>query len=128
VSIASILAMNPACLILDEPTAGQDQAGIDLMAEIVRRQGQAAGKTVLAITHDMDFCAANFERILVMHQGRLVFDGPILTALAEPAILLEAGMDLPQLQRLGLALGLARPVRDQDEFLQAYRQWKKSNS
>lgn len=120
IALASILAIEPAFLILDEPTAGQDPAGIDLMARIVQAYVQA-GKTVLAITHDMDFCAENFDRLLVMNQGRLALDAATCDALVKPDLLLEAGLVLPQIQRLAGALGMQAAVRNAGDFIEAYR-------
>ena len=69
VAIASVLAMDPDVLILDEPTIAQDVRGRRRIAEIVRTLSQR-GKLVLAILHDMDFVAECFERVIVMAQGR----------------------------------------------------------
>jgi energy-coupling factor transport system ATP-binding protein len=66
--------MDAAVLVLDEPTTGQDRAGVERVGRIVEAM-QAAGRTVIAITHDMAFARQSFDRILVMHEGRLV-DGP----------------------------------------------------
>jgi energy-coupling factor transport system ATP-binding protein len=115
--------MNPQFLILDEPTAGQDPAGVELMAEVIRAS-RAAGKGVLAITHDMDFCAENFERLIVLKQGRLVFDGEMGAALVNPGVFREAGLGEPQVQQVGRALALEGPMPTMDAFLEAYRAWK----
>ena len=74
VAIASVLAMDPDVLILDEPTIAQDVRGRRRIAEIVRTLSQR-GKLVLAILHDMDFVAECFERVIVMAQGRVVAEG-----------------------------------------------------
>jgi energy-coupling factor transport system ATP-binding protein len=74
VGLAGVLAMDPAVLVLDEPTTGQDRAGVERVGRIVGAM-RAAGRTVIAITHDMAFARQSFDRIVVMHDGRLV-DGP----------------------------------------------------
>jgi energy-coupling factor transport system ATP-binding protein len=74
VTIASIIAMDTRVMILDEPTAGQDPRGNRLLADIIaalRRQG----KTLITISHDMDFVAENFSRVIVMADRRIVADG-----------------------------------------------------
>ncbi|MEX2011608.1 MAG: ABC transporter ATP-binding protein [Chloroflexota bacterium] len=73
-ALASVLAMGTAVVVLDEPTTGQDMRGMAIVEEIVGTV-QAAGRTVIAISHDMRFVAERFERIVVMRQGRVVLDG-----------------------------------------------------
>ena len=75
VALASVLAMDPAVLVLDEPTLGQDAAGIERIGGLVRDIA-AAGRTVIAITHDPAFAARAFARVVVMRDGALVADGP----------------------------------------------------
>ena len=71
VALASILAMDTPIVILDEPTTGQDAASIQRIAEIVAEL-QRSGKSVLTITHDIDFCAENFKRLVVMGRGKVL--------------------------------------------------------
>ena len=71
VGLASVLATDPAAVVLDEPTTGQDGPGVARVGRIIDAL-QAAGKSVVAITHDMEFAAAHFERIVVMRQGEVV--------------------------------------------------------
>jgi energy-coupling factor transport system ATP-binding protein len=73
-ALASVLAMGTPVLVLDEPTTGQDMRGMAIVEEIVAAVS-AAGKTVVAISHDMRFVAERFERVVVMRQGRVVLDG-----------------------------------------------------
>ena len=75
VALAAVLAMDPAILVLDEPTTGQDPAGVARVRAIVDAW-RAAGRTVIAITHDLAFAAAAFGRVLVLRDGALVDDGP----------------------------------------------------
>jgi len=75
VALAGVLAMDPAVLVLDEPATGQDRDGIERVGLIVRAM-QAAGRTVIAITHDMAFATRWFDRVVVMHEGRLVDHPP----------------------------------------------------
>ena len=73
-ALASVLAMGTPVLVLDEPTTGQDMRGMAIVEEIVAAVS-AAGRTVVAISHDMRFVAEWFERVVVMRQGRVVLDG-----------------------------------------------------
>ena len=75
VALAGVLAMDPAVLVLDEPTTGQDRDGVERVGLIVRAM-QSAGRTVIAITHDMAFATRWFDRVVVMHEGRLVDHRP----------------------------------------------------
>jgi len=73
-ALASVLAMETPVLVLDEPTTGQDERGIDTVARIIAGAA-ASGRTVIAISHDMRFVAERFERVVVMRLGRIVLDG-----------------------------------------------------
>jgi energy-coupling factor transport system ATP-binding protein len=73
-ALASVLAMETPVLILDEPTTGQDAAGVERVREIVANAA-ASGRTVIAISHDMRFVAEAFERVVVMRDGRVILDG-----------------------------------------------------
>lgn len=74
VTIASALAMQPKVLILDEPTSGQDAKSRESIMRILVELN-AAGKTVILVTHDMDTMARYAKRAVVMDRGRKVFDG-----------------------------------------------------
>lgn len=73
-ALASVLAMRTPVLVLDEPTTGQDMRGMAIVEEVVAAVS-AAGRTVVAISHDMRFVAERFDRVVVMRQGRIVLDG-----------------------------------------------------
>lgn len=75
VALAGVLAMDPAVLVLDEPTIGQDRDGVERVGRIVRAM-QEAGRTVIAVTHDMAFATQRFDRIVVMHEGLVVHHQP----------------------------------------------------
>lgn len=118
VALASIIAMDTPIIILDEPTTGQDAVNIARMANAVTALHEH-GKTVIAITHDIDFCAENFERVIALLQGKVLLDGPANEVLGQEEILAQSYVDPPQLTRLGLRLGLKEIVRNQEEFLKA---------
>ena len=105
VALAAILAMRTPVVIIDEPTIGQDAAGVSLLGEIVEGLHED-GRTVIAISHHIEFCAANFERIVVMSQGRVIADGPPQVVFLKDDILAEAHVEAPQLVRLAAALGV----------------------
>lgn len=120
VALGSIVAMDTPVVIFDEPTTGQDAASVGRIVGIVAALRER-GKTVITITHDIDFCAENFERIIALSQGRVLLDGPAEEVLDQEETLAVTYVDPPQLTRLGKRLGLPETVRDQEGFLRAYQ-------
>ena len=100
VAIAGILAMEPNILILDEPTVGLDPAGQKSMMDLFRTLTEDYGKTIIIVTHDMNVVAEYTNRVLVMNQGRLVFDGTPVTLFSNQVLLRECNLDLPSVSRL----------------------------
>jgi energy-coupling factor transport system ATP-binding protein len=120
VALASIVSMDTDIVIFDEPTTGQDAVNIGRIANVIKALRER-GKTVITITHDIDFCAENFERVIAMSQGQILLDGSANEILGQQEILATTYVDPPQLTRLGLRLGLKKTVRNQEEFLTAIR-------
>ena len=116
VAIASIIAMDSPIVIFDEPTTGQDASNISRIANVIKSL-RGRGKTVITITHDIDFCAENFERVIAMSQGKVLLDGKANDVLGQEEILASTYVDPPQLTRLGKRLGFKETVRNEDEFL-----------
>jgi len=94
VAIAGVLASRPACIVFDEPTSMLDPPGRRRVAEIIQRLNSEEGITVVLITQSMDEAAAA-RRILVMHQGCVVLDGPPALIFEQEERLQELGLDLP---------------------------------
>ncbi len=120
VALASVIAMDTDIIIFDEPTTGQDAVNIARIASVIKTLRER-GKTVITITHDIDFCAENFERVIALSQGKILLDGPARDVLGQEEILATTYVDPPQLTRLGKRLGLKETVRNQEEFLNAIR-------
>ena len=118
VALASIIAMDTPIVIFDEPTTGQDAANMSRIAHVIAEL-KKEGKTVITITHDIDFCAENFERVIALSKGEVLLDGPAHEVLGEEEILAQTYVDPPQLTRLGKVLGLKETVTRQEEFLKA---------
>jgi energy-coupling factor transport system ATP-binding protein len=112
-AIASILAMQTPIVVLDEPTTGQDARGFDRVGAIVDELG-AAGRTVIAISHDMRFVAEHFVRIVVMRAGEVILDGTPEVVFAEPSwpALASTYLEAPFPARLGATLGLGSTPTD----------------
>ena len=106
-ALASILAMETPIVILDEPTTGQDARGMNRVQSIVAELS-AAGRTVIAVSHDMRFVAESFERVVVMREGRIVLDGTPSEAFAEAAwpTLASTYLEPPLAALVGARLGL----------------------
>jgi energy-coupling factor transport system ATP-binding protein len=120
VALASVIAMDTKVVIFDEPTTGQDAANIARIAHVIQVL-RGRGKTVITITHDIDFCAENFPRVIAMAQGQILLDGPAHDVLGQEQVLARTYVDPPQLTRLGKRLGFKETVRNQEEFLEALK-------
>jgi len=95
-ALASILAMRPEALILDEPTAGLDPSGRrDLLAR-VRAWQVETGATLILVSHNLDELARIVERVIVLDRGKVVADGPTRQVLSDGGLLSAAGLDVPQ--------------------------------
>jgi energy-coupling factor transport system ATP-binding protein len=112
-ALASILAMETPVVVLDEPTTGQDARGIERVRRAVADLS-AAGRTVVAISHDMRFVADAFERVVVMRDGRIVLDGSPAEVFAESAwpTLASTFLEPPLAARIGARLGLGATPTD----------------
>jgi energy-coupling factor transport system ATP-binding protein len=115
VCLASVLAMKPKVVVLDEPTTAQDQFGVNRLIEIVRRiRGQ--GQTVVTITHDMDFVAEAFERTVVMREGQIVLDSPTPQVFARQAVLATTYVKPSAMSRLAQQVGLPADLMTVDRL------------
>lgn len=121
VALASILAMDTPIVIFDEPTTGQDFTNITRIANVIAEL-KKTGKTVITITHDIDFCAENFERVIALSKGQVLLDGSPREILGQEEVLAQTYVDPPQLTRLGKKIGLQETVITPQEFLKALAQ------
>ena len=116
VAIASIISMDTPIVIFDEPTTGQDAANIARIANVIKVLRER-GKTLITITHDIDFCAENFERVIAMSQGKILLDGKANEVLGQEDRLATTYVDPPQLTRLATRLELNDTIIREDMFL-----------
>jgi energy-coupling factor transporter ATP-binding protein EcfA2 len=116
-ALAGALALEPALLVLDEPTAGLDARARSRVATALA--GRAAeGTALLVITHDLEFAAETLERGLVLDHGRLAHDAPLADLLALGDRLEALGLAPPPLSRLSTALSLpGHPIRAREVAL-----------
>ena len=124
VTLASVIAMDPDVIILDEPTIAQDDSGKQLIQKIIREL-RDNGKLVISILHDMDLVAASFERVIAMSSGSVIADGTPRQVFSDEDVLRKAGLELPHITKLAKRLGAEPTVLSDDEFLlersQCYR-------
>ena len=123
-ALASVLAMRTPVLILDEPTTGQDARGVATVRRVIDAVG-AEGRTVVAISHDMEFVAETFERVAVLRAGRVVLDGPPGEVFAEGAwpALASTYLEPPLAAVVGARLGLG-PTPTDATLIEALRPWR----
>jgi energy-coupling factor transport system ATP-binding protein len=114
VALASVLAWNPNMLILDEPTIGQDYQQKEKLRQFIV-QMQAQGKTVVIVTHDVEFVAESNPRVVLMKEGTVVADGEGKEILTNPEVLAQSSIVLPQIAQIFMKLtplGLPKNVID----------------
>ena len=123
IAIAGIIAMEPKCIVLDEPTAMLDPRGRREVMETITRLNREKGITVVLITHHMDE-AAQAQRVVVMHKGRVAADGAPKEVFTQVQLLHDLGLAAPEtvelcyeLNQLGFRLPLDR--LDEKECAQA---------
>jgi energy-coupling factor transport system ATP-binding protein len=103
VALASVLAWDPKILILDEPTIGQDYQQKEKLRQFIL-QMKAQGKTVVIVTHDVEFVAECNPRVVLMRGGKIVADGEARKILTDPEILEQASIVPPQIAQIFINL------------------------
>ena len=111
-AVATVLAMRPRVLILDEPTTGLDYPQVRTMLELLARL-RAEGTTIVVITHSPWVVVEYAERALLMRGGRLVFDGALDDLLGDEDLLASAAFEAPPAARVARALGISARTVDQ---------------
>ena len=100
VALASVYAMDPEILFLDEPTTGQDQYGKTKLGLLSRKMKQL-GKTIIIISHDMDFVAEYADRVIVMNESRVILDGTPADVFSNEEVMKTAHIMPPQIYAIG---------------------------
>ncbi len=94
VAIAGVIAMEPRCIVLDEPTAMLDPSGRREVIDTVTRLCREKGITIVLITHHMDECVGA-DRLIVMSNGRIMLDGKPADVFQQTETLRSEGLDVP---------------------------------
>jgi len=111
VALAGVLVMEPAVLVLDEPTAGLDRQQRERVIGALRRRA-AAGVTVLVVSHDLAFVAELVERVVVLREGRVAADRSARELLYDRGALAALELTPPVTVEIGQALRLpGAPIR-----------------
>ena len=104
VEIIKVLYRGADILILDEPTAGLDPAGRENLMANIRDYHRNKGSTVVLVSHSMEEIARNVERIVVMRDAHVYMDGTPRQVFARAEELEQAGLDVPQVTKIAMAL------------------------
>ena len=130
VALASVLAWDPQILILDEPTIGQDYQQKEKLRQFIV-QMQTQRKTVVIVTHDVEFVAECNPRVVLMKEGQIVADGEGKEILTNIEVLAQSSIVLPQIAQIFKKLtspGLPEDIIDiyeaKDLLLKTWRQRK----
>ncbi len=122
VTIASILAMNPKLIILDEPTAGQDYRHYTEIMEFLRGLNRS-GVTIIMITHDMHLMLEYTPHVIVIHDGRIIHDGSSVEALTNPEICDKASLRITSLYEMAEKCG----IPDRQGFVQNFIDYERGH-
>ncbi len=128
VAIAGILAMQPECIIFDEPTAMLDPSGRKEVINNIKEINKEYGITIVLITHYMDE-AAEADRIVVMDDGKLIMGGTPKEVFSQVELMKKIGLDVPQVTELSYELSkegidLDSKIINVDEMVDALCQLK----
>ena len=128
IAIAGILAMQPKCIIFDEPTAMLDPSGRKEVLDTIIDLNRNYGITVILITHYMDE-AAKADRIVVMDKGKLILDGKPRDVFSNVEKMKNIGLDVPQVTELSyelqkLGINIDTRILDVNEMVNAICQLK----
>ena len=103
VALASVLATEPRVLALDEPTIGQDARQKEKLADMLLDLNEK-GRTVIVVTHDIEFVIENFSRTIAMANGTIVADGPTSAVLSNDEVIKACSLTAPQLTQAARSL------------------------
>jgi energy-coupling factor transport system ATP-binding protein len=120
VALASVLAWDPQILVLDEPTIGQDHQQKENLRQFIM-QLQTQGKTIVVVTHDVEFVAECNPRVILMRGGEIVADGQGNEILTNPALLEESSIVLPQIAQVFTHLDIAGLPKNVIDLYEAKR-------
>jgi energy-coupling factor transport system ATP-binding protein len=104
VAIASIIAMQPKVLVLDEPCAGLDPKGREVILDLIRDYQRRMGNTVILVSHSMEDVAKLCNRVIVMNKGKLAMYGTVDEIYSRGEELKSMGLNVPEITDIFLKL------------------------
>jgi energy-coupling factor transport system ATP-binding protein len=123
VALASILCYDPKIIVLDEPTVGLDYFQRTALINIIKKL-KKEGKTIITITHDIDFALEVAERGIILKDGKIIKDDLLINIIYEEELLNEANLVQPTLAKLIIELEksgikLSRNITTVEEFIRS---------
>jgi energy-coupling factor transport system ATP-binding protein len=103
-SFATMLILEPKVLIMDEPVIGQDRRRTQYLIKLIDKL-KSQGITIIIATHDMNFLAQCADNVIVINEGKVIFQGDVVKLFNEKRILTAAGLDDPPVHKLATKLG-----------------------
>ena len=100
VAIAGIMAMKPEILVLDEPAAGLDPRGKNMILKGIRDYQEKTGATVIIVSHSMEDMAKCCDELVVMSEAKVVLQGSCDQVFSDASTLISVGLDVPQITKL----------------------------
>jgi len=98
-AIATIICRDPEIIVFDEPTLGQDAKEIEFFLELIQDELDQ-GKTIIMVTHNVEFTFENIPRTILMSDGHIIADGPTEKVLTNDLLVRKASLILPQIHQL----------------------------
>ena len=120
-AIASVVAMRPKVIALDEPLSQLDPAGAEQVLEVLARLGRDLGIAVVLVEHRMDHVVPLADRVVLMERGRIVLDRPAGRAFDDPGLYERLGLRLPEPLELMRKLGREEKPQSADEAVRVLR-------
>ncbi|XER15243.1 Energy-coupling factor transporter ATP-binding protein EcfA3 [Sporomusa aerivorans] len=122
-AIATVLAIKPDVIILDEPTGGQDKARTEKLMKLLQELN-AKGHTIIVITHDIELAAEYAQRIVVIFDGGLLLDGDPHAVFLEKEKLRQTFLTVPDIFAFTHTIGIKVPALSPAQFVEDFRKLK----
>jgi energy-coupling factor transport system ATP-binding protein len=127
VAIASILALRPQVIIVDEPTTGQDARQSFEIMDFLNDLNENHGHTIIIITHDMPIVAQYAHRVILMSEGKILADDETARVFSQPEVLAKAFLEPPEITQLAQSvqdLGFSPGILTVNEMLKEFEKLK----
>lgn len=102
-AVASIFCRDPDILVFDEPTLGQDAKEISFFIELIKSE-MKIGKTIIIITHNIEFAMEYISRTILMADGKIIADGPTKKVITNEFLVKKSSLILPQISQFNIEL------------------------